>query len=713
MTILRILRTKVSKGSGAIIIIALALFLVLAAQQSGWTLSSEIESRTWDWRVLLTSDSDRADSRIKIIEIDQASLDFFDKEYGLTWPFPRETYNYAIDFLNKAGARALAFDILFAESSAQSVDGDRRFAEATNGPLPVVSAVSLNSYSSYSRDEKKKLFSERQREFNTRHAIDQRYPQGADIPRFSYATLPIPELLEHSAAFGAVQAEPDSDGVYRHYKAISYLDDSLVLAMPFALLEAGGANKGDLSQFLDEQGRLSVRLHGGSSAYQRISFASVVQAQADIEDGKEPRLKPEIFKDAWVFIGTSAPGLLDLRPTSLERRGQGVQYIASVLDNALNRDFIRKLGSIETMLISAALIVLSAWSTLAGGQGKRHFVWLIAFWAAFLLVTLVGASRGYWIPLVLPLTSAILTAMLCFYLQYQLEGRQHRFIRGAFQHYVSPELVKQIAERPAALSLGGEKREVSVFFSDIAGFTSISEKLDPAKLVQLLNEYLTLMTDLIQERDGTVDKYVGDAVVAFWNAPLYNDRHAIVSLEAAIACQQALLSHKDKFLSSYGVFPATRIGINTAEVSVGNFGSKSRFDYTVIGDGANLASRIEGANKNFGTYLLFSESSRQHLGESIRYRRVADIQVIGREQAVRVYEPHYHDSQSVFSDGNLSRYEEAIEMFDRGELVLAKSIFKELTEDPVSQEYCARIERELQAEFSLETWNASWSLQQK
>ncbi len=707
------LRGKVTKGNGGVCIIALALLFVFLATQSRWTLIEEIESRTWDWRVSLTSEARRADARIKIIEIDQASLDFFDKEYGLTWPLPRETYTYAIEFLTRAGARALAFDILFAESSAQSVDGDAQFAKAAGGKLPVVSAVSLNSYSSYSRPEKKKLFAKRQREFSASGNIESRYPSTVDTPRFSYATLPIPELLEHSAAFGAVQSEPDSDGVYRHYKPVSYLDDYLVLSMPFALLEAGGLRVEHLSDFLDKEGRLSVRLHGGSHAYERISFASIVQAQADIEDGKEPRVDQSIFKDAWVFIGTSAPGLLDLRPTSLERRGQGVQYIAAVLDNALNKDFIRKLGSSETVLIAGLLIVLSAWSTLAGSQRKLHFFWLIAFWAGFLLFTVAGASKGYWVPLVLPLSSAIMTAMLCFYLQYQLEGRRHRFIRGAFQHYVSPELVKQIAESPAALSLGGEKREVSIFFSDIAGFTSASEKLDPAQLVALLNEYLTLMTDLIQERGGTVDKYVGDAVVAFWNAPLHNARHAALSLEAAIACQQVLLANKERFESAYGVFPATRIGINTAEVSVGNFGSKSRFDYTVIGDGANLASRIEGANKHFGTYLLFSESCRKQLASDFPYRRVADIRVIGREQAVRVYEPKYDDSQIVFTGDALSRYEQGLDYFDRGDLSAARSVFTELREDPVARAYVARIEEELREDFSPENWDPSWSLQQK
>jgi len=248
--------------------------------------------------------------------------------------------------------------------------------------------------------------------------------------------------------------------------------------------------------------------------------------------------------------------------------------------------------------------------------------------------------------------------------------------------------MERLIADPSALSLGGERRELTLFFSDIAGFTTISENLEPDKLAKLLTTLLSEITGIIQHHGGTVDKYVGDAVVAFWNAPLNQPDHARLAVSAALACQKRLAELNGEFSRVFGLSLKLRIGIHSGLVTVGNFGSKDRFNYTVVGDAANLASRLEGTNKHFGTDILISESTHALIGKSLPARSVGAVCVVGRKQSVNIFEPR--DS---FESDFLTSFERARTLFEDGFQTEALTLFRDLKDDPVSQAYVTRIER--------------------
>jgi len=228
---------------------------------------------------------------------------------------------------------------------------------------------------------------------------------------------------------------------------------------------------------------------------------------------------------------------------------------------------------------------------------------------------------GFWLPLVVQETGVAVTLFSAGLIYYTTEGRQKAFIKSAFKQYLSPAVIEQIIVHPERLKLGGERRELSIFFSDLEGFTGLSEGLDPEALTNLLNVYLTAMTDIIQEEGGTVDKYEGDAIIAFWNAPLEQQDHAVRCVRAVLRCQAKLAEMRPKFKEIIGKDLKMRIGVNTGHAVVGNMGSHSRFDYTMIGDAVNLAARLEGINKQFGTYVLISESTMKKWPALTRYGR--------------------------------------------------------------------------------------------
>jgi adenylate cyclase len=687
-----------NKLLGATGIVVSVWILATVFSLPGFNLVEGLENKVWDFRVRATANSKNADPGIKIIHIRQETLDYFEKEYSLTWPFPRQIYSHVISFLEKAEAKGLAFDMLFTESSVQGYESDREFALSTGGALPVVSAVVLQSRSRGEiSKEKFEAFSRRQSSFHFPAPLVQ------FAPVFNSVTLPIPELIEHSTAFGNVQANPDFDGIFRRMSLTGKVREVPVLSLPYSLYHITEGIFGTLD--INEPEKI-IRLHGASDAYQSFSLEDIVHANSALAEGKTPLIDPSIFKDTWVFLGTTAPGLLDLRPTSIDEKMGGLFLNATMLDNIIHSDFIYKVPVVPTLLLTLFLIILTVYATLHGPRIGIHILRASVLLGGFWLLSLFLANQGIWFPLVVPTISIMLAAFLGVSLQYSLEGRQHAFIRNAFKYYVSPDVVEQIAATPESLTLGGEKREISIFFSDIVGFTSISEKLDPSVLVSMLNEYLSLFTNTIQQSGGTVDKFVGDAVMAFWNAPLDLEDHGLKAVEAAIMCQQTLQKERAYFEEHFGVFPDTRIGLHTDRVSVGNFGSNERFNYTAIGDGVNLASRLEGANKNFGTRILISKETRDRLSSAVRSRFVADLVVLGKSTTVKVYEPLYGQVYDQAAD--LTIYHQAITLLEQSEIDQARKLFSSLGKDPVATAYLKKLAYETPGINPLQ-----WNLQDK
>jgi len=328
------------------------------------------------------------------------------------------------------------------------------------------------------------------------------------------------------------------------------------------------------------------------------------------------------------------------------------------------------------------------------------------------ILCLIAYRFGFWLPLVVQEAGVVVTLFSAGLIYYTTEGRQKMFIKNAFKQYLSPAVIEQIIMHPERLKLGGERRMLSIFFSDLEGFTGISEGLDPEALTNLLNVYLSAMTDIIHEEGGTVDKYEGDAIIAFWNAPLEQADHAVRCVTAALRCQARLAQMRPEFRKKLGKDLNMRIGINTGLAVVGNMGSHSRFDYTMIGDAVNLAARLEGINKQFGTYTMISQTSLEQMTGAFPVREVSRVAVVGRSEPVVVYEPYLPGTIDESKQAALNRFSEALELFYRGDFNGAQSIFSDLAkEDAVSRAYVLKC-REL-IEHPPVDWQGVWVITTK
>ncbi|MGZ8158804.1 MAG: response regulator [Methylobacter sp.] len=294
-------------------------------------------------------------------------------------------------------------------------------------------------------------------------------------------------------------------------------------------------------------------------------------------------------------------------------------------------------------------------------------------------------------------------------LESQELSKQKQLVTTALTQYVSSKVVEQIMADPARLQLGGERKTLSIFFSDLEGFSRLAERMEPEPLTALLNDYLTDMSNIILDEGGTLDKYQGDGIVAFWNAPLDQPDHAALACRAALRCQQRLTERAEEFASRAGCALKARIGLHTGEVVVGNIGSKVRFDYSILGDAANLASRLENANKLFGTSIIVSEATWLQAGGDLDFngREIGMIKVTGRNTPVKIFELQQPIAETAPPDQ--TAYRKALDLCHAGFWAEAEALFSALPDDPVCQAYAKQCRNAL----SLGEWDGVWLMDSK
>jgi len=702
----------------SLIIGASGAVLALSLWSLGWL--DIWESKTWDLRASIMAKPGKATDNIRLILLDQNSLDWAKNENGLNWPWPREIYSAILNYCRRNEAKAVAFDVLFTEPSLYGIEDDAALGRAISDFGHFAGAVFLGEKS----------------------GSDTKWPVGIPAPAFNVigldkwlnsensgnmvfhrATMPIQELTTNAAVLSNVHLDPDPDGIYRSIKLFCVFDNKILPTLGLGAYLAANPDvqmqikAGKLvvdKKFIpiDRQGNAVLNYRGISGTHKAYSAAAVLQSEMRLLRGETPTIRDEnAFRDKYVFFGFSAPGLYDLRSAPVDGVYPGVEIQATVLDNFLSGDFMRRSLTWLTITIVFCLALSCAVSASVFSSPAGSVTVGLVFFSIPMFLSFGSYLYGLWLPLVVQETSAAFTIALALVVNYATEGKQKRFIKNAFQQYLSPAVIDQLIQHPERLKLGGERRVLSIFFSDLQGFTSISEGLDPGELTALLNDYLSAMTHIIHEENGTVDKYEGDAIIAFWNAPLEVPEHAVRAVRAAIRCQEVLAKMRPGFKERTGKEMFMRIGINTGPVVVGNLGSHTRFDYTMIGDAVNIASRLEGANKLFGTYTMISQSTRDMLGDILTARELARIAVVGRREPVVVYEPMTAEEYQGRKD-MLEIFSQGLQMFYKGEFSQALELFSTVKEiDPPSAAYAKKCRAIMEA--LPDDWQGVWVMDAK
>ncbi|MCA9542272.1 MAG: adenylate/guanylate cyclase domain-containing protein, partial [Myxococcales bacterium] len=450
----------------------------------------------------------------------------------------------------------------------------------------------------------------------------------------------LPTLAQAAAGQGGVNVAADDDGVTRRYPYLFAVDGRVhaSLALATAMLADPSQAEALLRRATEADRGAPWLRPAPKSRFRTVRFSDVLEAPPD-----SPALEAAL-RDRIVFVGVSAYGTEDFAATILERDVPGVFVHAQALVDLRGDHFLRGEGDVPRAAFWAglALLFLSAvigWRLRTAPALIGFCLAVVAIWVG---VWLFAMHQGWLIPLmafVWAVADWLAIRLLFAYFRSREARKRATEIRRAFQHYLSPEVVQILIDDPARLRLGGERRELTAFFSDIRGFTGISENLDPADLIQLLNECLGRMSEIILEEGGTIDKYIGDAIVAMFGAPVGDARHAVHACRAALRCQETLVDLRARWAERGLPQLYVRIGLNSGVALVGNMGSAQRFDYTMIGDTVNLASRLEAANRMFGSGILVGEKTIELARDAVLFRDVGRLQVRGRHQAVRVAEP--------------------------------------------------------------------------
>lgn len=694
------------------VIVAVTVAVVLVLE--GLSLFQRPENMWYDSRMVRTASSHGPSDEIAVILLDQDSLDWAQQELGWSWPWPRSAYGDIVSYFNLGGAASVAFDVLFTEPSVYGPQDDEAFTQACADYGRVVQTVYFDTVQGNASDWKSSFPQpplNNDFENNTGNSS-----LSDDFTSHEGLLFPIDSIAASAAVLGNITGSSDWDKVIRRAKAYRPFQSYLIPTLGLAPLYAAGAEGPDPATE-PENGQL-LRFQPSLDSYVPYSAGQILQSYYAIQAGQEPLLESEMFQDMYVFFGFYAPGLFDICTTPVSAVYPGVGVHITQLDNYLQDSFLIPVSFPVKLLLVLLLALLGAIPLSLAEAFRLHklnvlvsVAWVAIFGLLFVLLSYVIFSAGYVLPMMPPLVALLLSFFSAMLVSYRQEGRQRRYLKSAFRHYLSPAVIDTLIAHPESLVLGGERRHISIFFSDVQGFTSISERLSPEELTSLLNDYLSQMTDILLESGGTIDKYEGDAIIAFWNAPVELPDHGRRAVEAMIHCQEKLAQLRLELEQRAGGPFHMRVGINTGDAVVGNMGSSSRFDYTMLGDAVNLAARLEGLNKQFGTYSMCSAASKeeaQEFGTELCFRELARVAVVGKKEAVTVFEPmtstEYVGRQSV-----LEAFSQALQLFYQGKIQEALEAFSAIQKDDApAAHYVAKCQELLENPPDMSCWEGVW-----
>jgi adenylate cyclase len=600
-------------------------------------------------------------NEVVIVSIDNRSI----QELGV-WPWPRDFHGRLIEKLEAAGAKVIGYDVTFSEKGINDEEFFESIKNYDNLVFPFEGGVSLAA---------------------------------GRFPIFGETLLPLPEILEKYAVGHSVFIA-DRDGTVRRAPLFVKWGEELTPSFGLQILDTAGKIKlaepsssdrelifGGRKYFVDQFGLERIFFFGPANTFKKYSFVDVLR-----------QASPDEFRGKIVLVGAEAPDLHDeyFTPLSGSRPVSGVEIHANVIESILQGKALREEnGSAAILLIFLALSAVAAFTV---SYLKLRFALPLFFLYAilYLVMAAIFFARG----LILPMFYSFLVLILVYgfgvVLRYILIKEEKRKLKKYFSLYVAKEVVDEILAHPEKVKLGGETKSLTILFSDIRGFTSVSEKMDAQSLVGLLNKYLTAMAKIVLENRGVVDKFIGDAIMAFWGAPLPLENHAEAAVRTALQMSRELKKRNDEWKKLN--YPEIKIGIglNTGEAVVGNIGSHERFDYTVIGDNVNLASRLESLTKFYGVGIIISESTAAAVKDKFVLRQIDCVAVKGKIQGVKIYEVLGFAEEKEKFKNLTEKFERGFELYLKKDWIAAKKVFEEIlvefSDDKPSQILVERLE---------------------
>ena len=522
------------------------------------------------------------------------------------WPWSRSTH---ADLLDQIGsARVVGFDVLFTEPSALGTEDDNTFLRSIvrfGGDVVLASVIDEQS---------------------------------------DRLVRPI-EILAAASQTGFVNTASDRDGVVR--QAELYRGDE----PSFELRLANTASS-------EVPAKTRTFFAGPVTTYTTLSYT-------DVLSGAVPA---ELFKDKTVLVGASAAGLGDTFQTPFGVM-PGVEIHANTIDTVWNESYLIPLQPVASVLLLVLVALLVVLVVIRVTSARRTYVYLGIIFFGIIIDAYIAFSFGILVPHFYELLLFGLLTGVLLVLQYIYEQQEKLFIRKGFEYYVAEEVVAELQADPSRLSLGGETKELSILFSDIRGFTTISEQLSPQELMEQLNEYLEEMSEAVMQKQGLVDKYIGDAVMAFWGAPLTLSNHAQLACESVLNMMKALNTLNARWAKEGKPAFLIGVGVSTGDVVVGNMGSKRRFNYSIIGDEVNFSARIEGLTKQYGVACLIGEKTYQAIKdvEHLTTRELDDVMVKGKKEPRRIYQ--------LVTDEVTDKTKQALENFKEGRAAYVRGDF--------------------------------------
>lgn len=624
---------------------------------------------------------------VAIVAVDDASI----SELG-RWPWPRSVLAHLIDRIAVADPRAIALDMVFSEPSS--------FSERPGGVTARPSGVSEESWQATQHALEAQDIELREALRRSKRAVlgyffdlDNRDHEStgeppstfslvkgtadgrgeAHIPRGSGIITNLPGYELAAQASGYFNQIPDEDGFVRRLPMVIRFGEDDDMAMPlelaalkvafpetqltlrFAPFGAEGVYWGNRRLPVAEDGKLLINYRGVAKTFPHISAARLLDGTVSDDE----------LRDKIVFVGVTAVAVADYRVTPFDQLFPGVEIHANAVDNILRGDFITQPDWLVLVDIATiALLGLILGLAMRRLRGVGAAVLALALLVTYLYVSQrVFVDYGYPLGLIYQILTVGLTYSAVAVEQYVTEEREKRKMRRALDLYLSPSMAKLVSDHPERLKLGGEKRELTVMFSDIRGFTKISEGLDPEVLVELLNEYLGAMTEIVFAHKGMLDKYIGDAVMAIWGAPLPQAQHAAHACHAALAMVERLAALNRVWTARRWEPLRIGIGLNTGPMAFGNMGSAQHLSLTVMGDNVNLGSRIEGLTKAYGANILASESTIRGAGPIVVTRELDLVRVRGKQEPVRIYEILGPASQAAKWEGLIETFDIALKKY--------------------------------------------------